>query len=69
MYARFWMNNRSGKRGHSPVCKHEWVRSGGLKKKISREIFEWLRESFDNCRKLIFATGSYIGEGFDEPRL
>jgi superfamily II DNA or RNA helicase len=42
---------------------------GGLKKKISREIFERLRESPDNCRKLILATGSYIGEGFDEPRL
>jgi superfamily II DNA or RNA helicase len=42
---------------------------GGLKKKNAREVFERLKENSDNSRKLILATGSYIGEGFDEPRL
>ena len=27
VYAKLWMNNRSGKRGYSPVCKNEWVRT------------------------------------------
>ena len=26
VYARLWVNNRTGKRGYSPVCKHEWDR-------------------------------------------
>lgn len=42
---------------------------GGLRKKAAREIIEKLKESPDNIRKVILATGSYIGEGFDEPRL
>jgi|SRR3989339_524435 len=27
VYAKLWVNNRSGKCGYSPACKHEWVRS------------------------------------------
>ena len=27
VYAKLWVNNRTGKRGYSPACKHEWVRS------------------------------------------
>src|SRR3989338_3215568 len=27
VYAKMWVNNRTGKRGYSPVCKNEWVRS------------------------------------------
>lgn len=27
VYAKLWINNRTGKRGYSPVCKNEWVRS------------------------------------------
>ena len=42
---------------------------GGMRKKATREIFEKLKESPDDIRKVILATGSYIGEGFDEPRL
>ncbi|HAF95266.1 MAG: hypothetical protein A2X34_06765 [Elusimicrobia bacterium GWC2_51_8] len=42
---------------------------GGLRQKRRREIFEELKHYPDNCRKAILATGSYIGEGFDEPRL
>jgi superfamily II DNA or RNA helicase len=42
---------------------------GGLKKKSAHEAFERLRENSKGSRKVILATGSYIGEGFDEPRL
>ena len=42
---------------------------GGIKQKQRRETFEQIKECPDNCRKAILATGSYIGEGFDEPRL
>src|SRR3989339_13857 len=27
IYAKMWINNRTGKRGYSPVCKNEWVRA------------------------------------------
>ena len=27
VFARLWINNRTGKRGYSPVCKNEWVRN------------------------------------------
>ena len=26
VYSKLWINNRTGKRGYSPVCKHEWDR-------------------------------------------
>jgi len=42
---------------------------GGIKQKDRRVIFEQIRECPDDCPKAILATGSYIGEGFDEPRL
>lgn len=42
---------------------------GGLRQKRRREIFEELKHFPDNSRKAILATGSYIGEGFDDPRL
>ncbi len=42
---------------------------GGIKQKQRRETFERIKECPDYCRKAILATGSYIGEGFDEPRL
>lgn len=42
---------------------------GGLKKKSAREVFERLKENSEDGRKVILATGSYIGEGFDKPRL
>jgi len=42
---------------------------GGVKQKQRREIFEKIKQCPDHCRKAILATGSYIGEGFDEPRL
>jgi superfamily II DNA or RNA helicase len=45
------------------------VLHGGIKQKHRRETFQQIRDYPDHCRKAILATGSYIGEGFDEPRL
>jgi superfamily II DNA or RNA helicase len=42
---------------------------GGIRQKGRKEIFERIRECPDSVSKTILATGSYIGEGFDEPRL
>ncbi|MEK6563495.1 MAG: DEAD/DEAH box helicase family protein [Candidatus Omnitrophota bacterium] len=42
---------------------------GGMGRKNQREIFERIKENADGARRAILATGSYIGEGFDEPRL
>lgn len=42
---------------------------GGIRQKVRKEIFERIRECPDSVSKTILATGSYIGEGFDEPRL
>ena len=42
---------------------------GGIKQKARREAFEKIKDSPEDCRKVILATGSYIGEGFDAPRL
>jgi superfamily II DNA or RNA helicase len=42
---------------------------GGLKKKNTQEIFDKLKQNQDTSKTVIVATGSYIGEGFDEPRL
>ncbi len=42
---------------------------GGIRQKARREAFEKIKECPEDCRKVILATGSYIGEGFDAPRL
>ena len=42
---------------------------GGIRQKARREAFEKIKECHKDCRKAILATGSYIGEGFDAPRL
>ncbi len=42
---------------------------GGMRRKNQRKIFEQIKESAEGSRRAILATGSYIGEGFDEPRL
>ncbi|NQS90553.1 DEAD/DEAH box helicase family protein [Patescibacteria group bacterium] len=42
---------------------------GGLGATERREILKKLRNCPDGKKKAILATGSYIGEGFDEPRL
>lgn len=48
---------------------HLAVLYGGMRQKRRREVFHELKNFPDNGRKAILATGSYIGEGFDEPRL
>jgi superfamily II DNA or RNA helicase len=45
------------------------VLHGGIQVKRRKAIIEELRNIPDNQRKALLATGSYIGEGFDEPRL
>lgn len=42
---------------------------GGVRQKARREAFEKIKDCPDDCRRVILATGSYIGEGFDAPRL
>lgn len=42
---------------------------GSMGRKNQRKIFEQIKENADDSRRAILATGSYIGEGFDEPRL
>ncbi len=42
---------------------------GGLKQKKRQEIMEQLKMFPADKGKIIIATGSYIGEGFDEPGL
>ena len=27
VYAKLWINNKTGKKGYSPACKHEWDRA------------------------------------------
>lgn len=42
---------------------------GGIRQKGRTEVFERIHECPNDACKAILATGSYIGEGFDEPRL
>jgi superfamily II DNA or RNA helicase len=45
------------------------VLHGGIKVKRRKEVLKALQAASDSTAKAILATGSYIGEGFDEPRL
>ncbi len=42
---------------------------GGVKTKKRKEILQELANSSQDKKKAILATGTYIGEGFDDPRL
>lgn len=53
----------------SKFVKHVFVLQGGMKKSKREEIFRLLSELPDSEDRLILATGKYIGEGFDDPRL
>ncbi|MFA5166844.1 MAG: helicase-related protein [Candidatus Paceibacterota bacterium] len=46
-----------------------FVLYGGMREKTRQAIFQQIKVSPENSRKAILATGSYIGEGFDEPAL
>ena len=51
------------------VAQHIFVLKGGMGKKQRREITEALAAVPENESRIILATGSYIGEGFDDARL
>lgn len=49
--------------------KHLVILYGGLKPKNRKEMLEELSKCSNDETKAILATGTYIGEGFDDPRL
>jgi superfamily II DNA or RNA helicase len=51
------------------VAKHVFVLKGGMGKKQRRETAAALAGVPENESRVILATGSYIGEGFDDARL
>ena len=53
----------------NPVVKHVFVLKGGMSKKQRRRIAEDLASVPEHEPRVILATGSYIGEGFDNARL
>lgn len=53
----------------SGLCEHVIVMRGGQNTKQRRLIKDQLGSIAENERRLIIATGRYIGEGFDDPRL
>ncbi|MEW5816334.1 MAG: DEAD/DEAH box helicase family protein [Spirochaetota bacterium] len=52
-----------------PFVKHLVILHGGMKSNIHREMVAQLIDVPANEEWLILATGPYIGEGFDNPRL
>ncbi|MCF7668934.1 MAG: DEAD/DEAH box helicase family protein [Verrucomicrobia bacterium] len=52
-----------------PEVSHVILLSGGMRTKKLREIPQLLASSPENKPRIILATGRYIGEGFDDPRL
>lgn len=51
------------------VAKHVFTLKGGMGKKQRRTTAEALASVPENEPRVILATGSYIGEGFDDARL
>jgi len=51
------------------AAKHVFVLKGGMGKKQRRAIAAALASAPENESRVILATGSYIGEGFDDARL
>ncbi len=51
------------------VAKHVFVLKGGMGKKQRRATAAALASVPENESRVILATGSYIGEGFDDARL
>jgi superfamily II DNA or RNA helicase len=49
--------------------EHVFVLRGGMKHSRRNEIFQEILNTPNDKKRLILATGSYIGEGFDDPRL
>jgi superfamily II DNA or RNA helicase len=51
------------------VVDQVFILRGGMKKSERETILKAIGESKDGSKRLILSTGSYIGEGFDDPRL
>jgi len=51
------------------AAEHIFVLKGGMGKKQRKTIDEAMKAIPDGAPRLILATGSYIGEGFDDARL
>jgi superfamily II DNA or RNA helicase len=51
------------------VARHVFAFEGGMGKKQRRETAAGLASVPESESRVILATGSYIGEGFDDPRL
>src|SRR5262252_831429 len=51
------------------VAKHVFILKGGMGKKQRRETAAALAAVPEDESRVILATGSYIGEGFDDARL
>jgi superfamily II DNA or RNA helicase len=51
------------------VVRHVIVLRGGMGSKQTREVFARLAAIPLGAERLVLATGRYIGEGFDDPRL
>jgi superfamily II DNA or RNA helicase len=51
------------------LVKHLFVLKGGMGRKQRREVASALAAVPDDEQRIILATGSYIGEGFDDARL
>lgn len=49
--------------------RHIIVLHGGMKSKTRKEMVAKIAEIPDSEERLLLATGQYIGEGFDDPRL
>ncbi|MBA3455317.1 MAG: DEAD/DEAH box helicase family protein, partial [Deltaproteobacteria bacterium] len=53
----------------SRVARHVIVLKGGMGAKATREAFARMAAIPADAERLVLATGRYIGEGFDDPRL
>jgi superfamily II DNA or RNA helicase len=51
------------------VVRHVIVLKGGMGAKATREVFARIAAIPDTMERVLLATGRYIGEGFDDPRL
>lgn len=51
------------------ICQNVFVLKGGMRAKQRKEIAESLSRVTPDEPRMILATGSYLGEGFDDPRL
>ncbi len=53
----------------SRVARHVVVLRGGMGAKVTREVFARMTTIPPDAERVVLATGRYIGEGFDDPRL